>query len=265
MLRKIYNYISSLIIIILILVIILVVKSNNKKSGDYSEWITQDDKYITTIAEIGDVYKYVENETVVNLNSKKTKTYSVDSTKLRDDLQENSIIKKGEYLDSDSVVKIDYLGKIESIVSYDDTFKVIVSDFTYLSSEIKIEEKYSRYIVIGDSVNITIDEISLQGSITNHSYNIVDGYLSVDIEYETSSIIYPGSKAYVDVLIDSRKGVLVVDKAAVIYESGEYFVNVVDGNIVSKTRVDIGLYGDDFVEIKYGIKEGTKVALNQYE
>ncbi len=265
MLRKIYNYVSTAIIIILILVIILISKSNSKKNDDYSDWISREENYITVTAKIGNVYKNVRNDAVVGLNSSKFKSYTISNSKIRDDLHSGSIIQPSEYLDKDLSFKIDYLAKIESIESVGNNSNVIVSDYRNLSSTVKIEEKYARYIEIGDTVNVAIDEISLEGKITNHSYNIVDGYLLVDIEYESSSVIYPGSKVEVDVLIDSRKDVLVVDKSAVIYETGEYFVNVLNDNVVNKTRVDIGLYGNDVVEIKSGIKEGTKVVLNQYE
>lgn len=203
MLRKIYNYVSTAIIIILILVIILISKSNSKKNDDYSNWINQEENYITVTAKIGNVYKNVRNDAVVGLNSSKFKSYTISNSKIRDDLHSGSIIQSGEYLDQDLSFKIDYLGKIESIKSVGNNSNIIVSDYRNLSSTVKIEEKYARYIEIGDTVNVAIDEISLEGKITNHSYNIVDGYFLVDIEYESSSVIYPGSKVEVDVLIDS--------------------------------------------------------------
>lgn len=265
MLRKLYYFTSSSIIVILMLIILLLLSIKQENKINYSEWISQNDTFITTIVDIGDVKKTAKYVTEVQINENKFLTYKIHKNHLIKGIFEGKIIYPKDKLDINSEIIVDYLGRIEKIEFEADYTILTISDFSCLTSTVRVEQKYAMNIRIGDKVDLTIDDLSIKAEIINHSYKIVDGYLLVNIEYESNKIIYEGSQANVEFLISSKSNVLRVDKAALICENNKYYLNYLDGIIVKKNQVEIGLIGNDYVEIKNGIKQNTKVIINPYE
>lgn len=69
-----------------------------------------------------------------------------------------------------------------------------------------------------------------------------------------------GTSATITVVIDSREDVLCVSREALYEVDGRYYVYTLDADNMREVRfVEIGLYGDNFVEITGGITEGEKV------
>jgi hypothetical protein len=69
--------------------------------------------------------------------------------------------------------------------------------------------------------------------------------------------------AEVKVLVEEVPETLVVPVQAVAERSGQHFTYVLaPGGVVDRREVSIGKSNDKFVEIKQGLTEGEKVALN---
>ena len=67
--------------------------------------------------------------------------------------------------------------------------------------------------------------------------------------------------ANVEILTESRKGVVSVPVQSIQNEDGENFVYIIKGNEKIMTPVAIGLEGEEYIEILEGVKEGDAVLL----
>jgi RND family efflux transporter MFP subunit len=72
----------------------------------------------------------------------------------------------------------------------------------------------------------------------------------------------PGMTAEVKILVRERANVLMVPVQAIAPEGKEYFVHLVSPGGVEPRKVMIGANNDMLVEIKSGLEEGEKIALN---
>jgi len=88
------------------------------------------------------------------------------------------------------------------------------------------------------------------------------GLYGIKIEVDNSKgIIKPGMFAKVDLVKEEKEGVLVVPKAAIIAQNGDYLVyTVVEDKAVMK-KVIVGIGNDQDIEIVSGVKEGDKIII----
>jgi membrane fusion protein (multidrug efflux system) len=70
----------------------------------------------------------------------------------------------------------------------------------------------------------------------------------------------PGMFANVDVQVSKRHGALLVPEAAMVYDrNGTYVWRVVEGDVVQKVPVEVGVRKDGEVEIRDGLSPGDRV------
>ncbi len=116
------------------------------------------------------------------------------------------------------------------------------------------DEDYSQYMEEGRKYTITL----LNGTEyeTVYSYNKEDKELVFELP-EPDYTLSIGAKAYFNVILDERDGVLWAPKKAVHTVGDEYYVYFTDENNIRTVQyVTVGLKGDDRYEILSGIKEG---------
>jgi HlyD family secretion protein len=80
-------------------------------------------------------------------------------------------------------------------------------------------------------------------------------------------LVRTGMTANAQLITAQRDQVLLVPNRAITADrqTGKYYVHRVDGDTVAKVEVTIGLRDDSYTEIKSGLSEGDKVALNYEE
>lgn len=262
MLKKIYLYISLPIILVLTLVIILLSVNNNSDSDKYNDFIENEYQYAEASVSIGDVSKTLTVKSQAYSDETYYKTYTVNDTNLLVDV--NDIVNKGDKISLNGSDTFDTFGRVISINSTSSGEVITISDLSKFSANLKISEEYVSYINIGSSVEISYNDLTIDGEIFSHNYLIEDGYLNTIIKFENNNIL-EGSTINAKIILDERENVLTIPNEALIVEGNNYFVNIIDNNIISKTEVDIGLIGDSLTEIKRGVSIDDTIVIDMYE
>ncbi|MBI5621990.1 efflux RND transporter periplasmic adaptor subunit [Candidatus Falkowbacteria bacterium] len=134
--------------------------------------------------------------------------------------------------------------------------------------EVDVPESDIAKISVGDEAKVTLDAFGDEALFTGHIILIepaeteISGvvYYKVKVNIdETEYDIKPGMTANVDVLTDSRTGVLVIPQRAVV-EGKVQVLTDAEANQVADRAVQTGLKGDDgLVEVVSGLSEGENV------
>ena len=78
-------------------------------------------------------------------------------------------------------------------------------------------------------------------------------------------LIKPGMYAKLFITRFSKKGILAVPKRSIITEGNENYVFMVKGEKVEKIKIDLGLEGKDFIEVKNGLPSCEQVVVTGKE
>jgi len=137
--------------------------------------------------------------------------------------------------------------------------------------EIDVDVPESDIIKVaeGDPVDITLDaygdRVKFTGTVSfidlaeTNIQDVVFYKVKVTLG-KTEEVIKPGMTANVDILTDQRKDVLIIPIRALKEDTdGQYYVEVLEGGKPVNKNVEIGLRGDDGIEILSGLKEGEDV------
>lgn len=73
--------------------------------------------------------------------------------------------------------------------------------------------------------------------------------------------LLPNVNVEVRIMVRARKGVLVIDRAAVRYDGGKHFVFVYDGDKIHRREISLGVASVAKYEVAGGLKDGDKIAL----
>ena len=154
---------------------------------------------------------------------------------------------------------------------------IVIPDTSQMKTEIKIQETWINRIQIGQKANITtaafpdkvfygkvLKKAPMADSQTSSLMADVKVYTTeVSIE-GTYDYLRTGMTAKVEIIIDELKDVLFVPIQSVVSEeeSEKKVCFVMADNGYERRPVEIGLFNDDFVEIKSGLVEGEQVLFN---
>lgn len=118
--------------------------------------------------------------------------------------------------------------------------------------------EYFDYFTEGQEVVLT-NNSGDECPTTVLPYSEEDGGLLLEVnEIDDNRSI--GDRMYVYLTLDSRENVLILQKSAVHYAGGQYYVYVSDdGGLKSMKYITVGLVGDDSIEILDGLEEGDIV------
>lgn len=263
MIRKIIMYCSLACNIILILVIILLAVNDKKNKNETYNWKEKEDTtQVIEYINVGDVEKSFSYTSKTMLDSSYYKTYSISNDNILS-VNVGTIVNIGDILTTNGDFVSETYGKVLEISESDGFKNIIISDFTRHMCEIKVDEEYAYNVKIGNNVKININDNSYDGVIYSQEYEIVDGILSFYASF-TANGIYQGSSVDLSIILNSKKDVLRVSKEFLIIENGRYYLNIKQNEDIIKTKVEIGLIGDKYAEIKSGVIKGS-VAVILYE
>jgi len=154
---------------------------------------------------------------------------------------------------------------------------IVIPDTTQLKVEIKVQETWINKIDVNQPAKITTtafpDKVFAGKVLRKAPMADSQSYsLMADVKVYTTDVSIDGTHDYlrtgmtakVEILIDELEDVLYVPIQSVITEEDdEKKVCYVSTDKGPKRReVEIGLFNDDFVEIKNGLAEGEQVLLN---
>jgi len=163
---------------------------------------------------------------------------------------------------SGRIARIDF--KAGDQVNPGDILMTIVAN-DQLTVEFDVTQEDRRRLHKGQIVTVSSGgKEGVSGKITRVSLvtNQESRMFKVYADIPAVNGIYPGVLATVDVNIADRQGVIVVPIDAIIGSETEAKVVIVDRNIAHIRNVNIGLIGENQVEILSGLQQGEIVAIN---
>ncbi|GAI56771.1 unnamed protein product, partial [marine sediment metagenome] len=125
-------------------------------------------------------------------------------------------------------------------------------------------------VKVGNPVEITLaafsDEI-LKGRVISidPAEKLIDGVVyygvTIDLE-ETKEGIKPGMTADIIIESDKKENVLVIPKGTVKKMDGKKIVQVFKDGEVKEREIEIGLEGNEYIEVISGLQEGEEVVID---
>jgi len=137
--------------------------------------------------------------------------------------------------------------------------------------EVDIYEEDIVKVKIGDPVDIDLvsfPDQALEGKVTliDPAEKIVEGvvYYKVTIDFlEAVKGIKPGMTADITIITNKKENVLVIPKGTVKKINGKNIVQVFKDGEIEEREIEIGLEGDDFIEVISGLEEGEEVFVGE--
>jgi len=142
---------------------------------------------------------------------------------------------------------------------------IVVIDTTSMIAEISIPDKMVDRISVGQALPVkisTMNDEQVQGIISNISpaADSATQTFTVKIKIDNSkALIKAGVFARVLFPAERKDNIIIVPNEAVSIENGVNYIYTVDGDVVRKIAVEIGLVNETNTEIKNALKEGTLI------
>ena len=145
---------------------------------------------------------------------------------------------------------------------------VEVQSLHTLSMELNISETDINKVSVGDVVDITLTSGGdvVEGNITSISevgtYSSSGSYFTSKVSFINNGNFKIGMSATCEIVVESAENVVSVPCDAVqTSDNGKYVIVVNDDGTTTNQTVETGISNDDYIEIKSGIEEGTKVQM----
>jgi macrolide-specific efflux system membrane fusion protein len=148
---------------------------------------------------------------------------------------------------------------------------VVVTDLKNLVVKANVSESDVSKLKADQAAAVTVNAMAgtpVQAKVTTvdltptTANNVVQYGVSLALTQPPADL-KPGQSASVEITVASAQGVLAVPAAAVQTVSGASSVQVVENGVESRKTVEIGVRGDQYVEIKSGLTAGEEVVLPQ--
>lgn len=149
---------------------------------------------------------------------------------------------------------------------------LITVDSRYLDIKALVSEADIAKVKVGQEVDLTFDAFTTDKTFKGNVYEvdpsetIVQGvvYYVVKVQFDAGSeAVKPGMTANLTIKTESKTGALEVPARAVQYDGNQAFVQVLktadNKQQVEKRNVQVGLQGDENVEILSGLQDGEDV------
>jgi RND family efflux transporter MFP subunit len=153
----------------------------------------------------------------------------------------------------------------EAVTAGRPVFRVV--DLGALKVEVNLPEKDLARIQTGQVARIR-SEVLEGVEVTGHVQRIspvvdpASGTIKITVALDPSQrVLRPGMFISVDIVTATHEGALLLSKRALVYESSEPFVFVVDGEKASRKAIKLGFAERDRVEVLSGIDEGARVVV----
>ncbi|MFJ5985690.1 efflux RND transporter periplasmic adaptor subunit [Lentzea sp. NPDC092896] len=148
---------------------------------------------------------------------------------------------------------------------------VVVTDLKNLVVKANVSESDVSKLKADQAATVTVNAMAgtpVQAKVTTvdltptTANNVVQYGVSLALTQPPAEL-KPGQSASVEITVASAQGVLAVPAAAVQTVSGASSVQVVENGAETRKTVEVGVRGDQYVEIKSGLTAGEEVVLPQ--
>ena len=139
-----------------------------------------------------------------------------------------------------------------------------VADLEPLLARIRIPEKRVRQVQVGQRAEITAtgseeDPVTAQVRMINPGVDPQSGTVKVTLEVSGGAGLKPGMFVTVRLITDVHAGTLVIPKKALVLETDEDDVFVIEEGRARRRGVELGYVSGDLVEVVSGLAEGEAV------
>jgi len=143
-----------------------------------------------------------------------------------------------------------------------------IADLSSYMVRATISDSYAEKILLGQEIFIQIGEQKYYGKISSINPEIKDNEISFNIKLDKTyeKIYKPKMQVDVYIVTNRKEHSLRVHNGTSFVGSKSNELYIMDGeNIAKKTKVEIGLSNNEYVEIKKGVKPGDKVIISGLE
>lgn len=266
--KKYYFVICVLVSLIIFLICTLFIVQSNKNYEINPEWgISQDDEYIFAIVQTGDIKNSIWSESRTQLEYGDEVLYKFENVNVEDLLVEkNDIINCNEEIIKNNKVLNKNKGVITDIIYENGDIVVSIKEIKFYYTTVYVPQINANDVHQGQEVNIWYNGTPFQGIVEKVNNFINDeGNLSVKIKILDSTVILPNSFINVEIVTFLKENILRVPYEAIFLKENLYYVNVYEDGRVIEKKVELGIIGYEFVEIKHGLTINERVILGKYE
>jgi len=142
-----------------------------------------------------------------------------------------------------------------------------IADLDKFKVESKISDIHAPKLIVGNPVNVRINEIDLKGTISNIKPTIENGVINFIVELDNKTNEHLRSNLRVDVFVitSSKTNIIRVENGPYINGSGRQDIFVVNGDNAYRRTVVVGDTNFDWVEIEQGLEQGEEVIITNME
>jgi len=139
--------------------------------------------------------------------------------------------------------------QVEADIYEEDIIDVKIDDFVRIDLPVFPDQTFSGRVILIDPAEKLIDGVV---------------YYEVNIIFNTfREGIKPGMTADIVIETDKKENVLVFSKAALKKTDGESMVRVLENGKVQERKIEVGLEGDEYVEVISGLQEGEQIIVSE--
>lgn len=146
-----------------------------------------------------------------------------------------------------------------------------VIDMSAFTVEITVDEVDVAKVQVGQVVDVFVDalgEPALVGSVVRVSpraesdQGVVSYKVTVEVTPDARNV-RAGMTASARIITGEAKNAIAVPRTAITTIDGVHTVTVINGDVRTPQTVELGVMGDDMVEIRSGLKAGDIIALSE--
>ena len=205
--------------------------------------------------------------------SSKSKTFKIRKDNFKGELKLKNRVKKGDVilkLESEDIIApfegvLGYTGLTEDIFVSNNIFIISLDDNSVIYSDIKIPESYAPFIKKGLPVEAKAS--SFKNKVFIGQVDFISSRINADTRSVLSRIkidnkdleLLSGSLLEITVKFNLRNSLSVPDTSIMMEGDKTFVYKVSEKNIANKTEVEIGLRGDEKVEVLSGLNLGDKI------
>ncbi|NLM15371.1 MAG: hypothetical protein GX218_05875 [Clostridiaceae bacterium] len=183
-------------------------------------------------------------------------------------IRPNQIIRQGERLaaKNEKEYRSSVTGRVDRIIQNKRSTQINIVDYDQMFINARLPQQNSDRVDLGFPVVVRYNDRFLEGKISQIDMQVVEGEVGIQIVCMDDDLqIRPGSKLQIILIEDQIKGVVAIPAEALIKsQSSLNYVRLIRrdaGHSVETTPVQIGLVGDQYVQIISGISIGDWVLL----
>jgi len=148
-----------------------------------------------------------------------------------------------------------------------DTPLLTVVDLSALEVEILVPESLARDLAIGIPAHLSGSGGEWQGRVSAVSPEVVNGEVTARVSFngQQSPALRQNQRMSVQIVLDSRKNVLFVDRGSFIDQDGADVAYLVHDDVAERHPIHAGAVSTGKVEIAAGLKEGDQIVISGTE